>query len=274
MIREVYWMASQWQTDCYFLNCVNLVKLDLSFLECSVLYDSELGLGQKTDLQKEEVKRLLSPWDGVVGLHRCRDAGVWGLAFALLHPTSALPDWWPWGTAAGPGPPQDAWWYSHGGVDTPESCLTQNTFSSQLKEFWVPKWWGKSAHLRKPRQLLVIGDSESESHSVVSDSLYRPHALYSPWNSPGQNTGVGSLSLLQGIFSMHGSNPGLPHCRWTLYQLSHQGSYQVIGHNSWHLLITNYRPDTGPYLPYVLYFPRKPFEVDTVLQVTKFGGLA
>ena len=36
--------------------------------------------------------------------------------------------------------------------------------------------------------------SESESHSVMSDSLW-PHGLYSPWNSPGQNTGVGSLSL-------------------------------------------------------------------------------
>ena len=42
-------------------------------------------------------------------------------------------------------------------------------------------------------------ESESESHPVVSDPLW-PHALYSPWNSPGQNTGVGSLSLLQGIF--------------------------------------------------------------------------
>ena len=41
------------------------------------------------------------------------------------------------------------------------------------------------------------GSLESESHSVVSDSL-QPHELYSPWNSPGQNTGVGSLSLLQG----------------------------------------------------------------------------
>ena len=40
---------------------------------------------------------------------------------------------------------------------------------------------------------------KSESHSVVSDS-FRPHGLYSPWNSLGQNTGVGSLSLLQGIF--------------------------------------------------------------------------
>ena len=58
-----------------------------------------------------------------------------------------------------------------------------------------------------------------ESHSVVSDSL-RPHGLYSPWNSLGQNAGVGSLSLLQGIFPTQGSNPGLPHCRWILYQLS------------------------------------------------------
>ena len=44
---------------------------------------------------------------------------------------------------------------------------------------------------------------ESESHSVVSNSL-RPHGLYSPWNSPGQNTGVGSLSLLRGIFPTQG----------------------------------------------------------------------
>ena len=47
--------------------------------------------------------------------------------------------------------------------------------------------------------------------------------LYSPRNSPGQNTGVGSLSLLQGIFLTQGSNPGLPHCRQILDQLSHKG---------------------------------------------------
>ena len=60
---------------------------------------------------------------------------------------------------------------------------------------------------------------ESESCSVMSSSL-----LYSPWNSPGQNIGVGSLSLLQGVFPTQGSNPGLPYCRQTLYHLSHQGS--------------------------------------------------
>ena len=65
--------------------------------------------------------------------------------------------------------------------------------------------------------------SESESHAVVSDS-FQPHGLYSPWNSAGQNIGVGSLSLLQGIFPTQGSNPGLPHGRRILYQLSHKGS--------------------------------------------------
>ena len=67
----------------------------------------------------------------------------------------------------------------------------------------------------------------SESRSVVSDSL-RPHGLYSSWNSPGQNTGVGSLSLLQGIFPTQGLNPGLPHCRRILYQLSHKESPRIM----------------------------------------------
>ena len=63
---------------------------------------------------------------------------------------------------------------------------------------------------------------------VVSDSLL-PQGLYSPWNSPGQNTGMGSLSLLQEILPIRGSNPGLPHCRWILYQLSHKGSPRILG---------------------------------------------
>ena len=57
----------------------------------------------------------------------------------------------------------------------------------------------------------------------MSDSL-QPHGYHSPWNSLGQNTRVGSLSLLQGTFPTQGLNPGLLHCRQILYQLSHQGS--------------------------------------------------
>ena len=51
---------------------------------------------------------------------------------------------------------------------------------------------------------------------------FQPLELYSPWNSPGQHIGVGSLSLLQGILPTQGSNPGLLHCRQILYLLSHR----------------------------------------------------
>ena len=54
----------------------------------------------------------------------------------------------------------------------------------------------------------------------MSNSL-RSHELYSPWNSPGQNTGLGSLALLQGISPAQELNPGVLHCRQILYQLSH-----------------------------------------------------
>ena len=66
--------------------------------------------------------------------------------------------------------------------------------------------------------------SESESRSVVSNCVqFATPGLYSPWDSPGQNTGVGSCCLLQGIFPTKGWNPGLLQCRWILYELSYQG---------------------------------------------------
>ena len=76
------------------------------------------------------------------------------------------------------------------------------------------------------------------SHSVVSDSLQplrrQPTRLLCPWNSPGKSTGMGCHVLLQGIFPTQGLNPGLPHCRRTLYHLSHKGSpchvFLVVGY--------------------------------------------
>ena len=67
----------------------------------------------------------------------------------------------------------------------------------------------------------------SESHSVVSNYL-RSHGLYSPCDSLGQNTGVSSPFLPQGIFPTQGLNPGLLHCRQILYQLSHKGSPRIL----------------------------------------------
>ena len=67
----------------------------------------------------------------------------------------------------------------------------------------------------------------STNHAVkvkVSQSCLTFCNPYSPWNSSGQKTGVGSFSFLQGIFLTQKLNCGLLHCRWILYQLIYQGS--------------------------------------------------
>ena len=69
--------------------------------------------------------------------------------------------------------------------------------------------------------------SSSECCSVVSNSLQH-HGLYSPWNSPGKNTGMSCHALLQGIFPTQGSKPGHLHCKWILYCLSHQRSPKTL----------------------------------------------
>ena len=79
----------------------------------------------------------------------------------------------------------------------------------------------------KDRNRMDLKENESESHSVMSDS-FQTHELYSPWHSPGKNTGVDNRPLLQGIFPTQGLNPGVPHCRWILYQLSHQGRSRIL----------------------------------------------
>ena len=74
-------------------------------------------------------------------------------------------------------------------------------------------------HMPISEPVMVARGMKSESHSVMSSSL-QPRGLYSPWNSPGQNTGVGSHFLLQGIFLTLGSNPGLLHYHLSQYSPS------------------------------------------------------
>ena len=90
-----------------------------------------------------------------------------------------------------------------------------------------------------------LGKSESVSHSVVPDSV-RPHGLQPAWllcprNSLGNHTGVGSHSLLQGIFPTQGSTPDLLRCMRALYHLRHQTSYLLNKEISlpFHLYIGN-----------------------------------
>ena len=80
-----------------------------------------------------------------------------------------------------------------------------------------------SASLNCNTYVLMDQNSSLLKVKVPSDFL-QPHGQYSPWNSPGQNTRVGSISLLQGIFPNQGWNQDFLYCRWILYQLSYQGS--------------------------------------------------
>ena len=108
------------------------------------------------------------------------------------------------------------------GVWLVQNKLQNNKAVSKTKTK-SPNQTNKKTLGRNCEPKIFISSLESERHSVVPDSLW-PHELYSPWNSLDQNTRVCSLSLLQGIFPTPGSNPGLPNCRWILYQLSHKES--------------------------------------------------
>ena len=90
-----------------------------------------------------------------------------------------------------------------------------------------PKLWQVFFGAHVWVSLTGLPESGNETRSVISDSLW-PHGLYSPWNSPGQDTGVGSLSLLQEILPTQGSNPNLPHYWRILYQLTHKGSPRIL----------------------------------------------
>ena len=66
----------------------------------------------------------------------------------------------------------------------------------------------------------------SQSHLTFCNPVdYSPPGSSCLWDSPGKNTGVGCHSLLQGIFPIQGSKPGLPHCKQSLYYLSHHSIF-------------------------------------------------
>ena len=81
--------------------------------------------------------------------------------------------------------------------------------------------------------LQYLSDQKSESEMwkrklLSCVRLFTILWLYSPWNAPGQNTGVGSFSLLRRIFPTQELNPGLLYCRWILYQLSQKESPRIL----------------------------------------------
>ena len=118
----------------------------------------------------------------------------------------------------------------------PTECSPPSSSDHRISQARILEWVSLSFSRGSswPRDQICVSSSAgsffitespgSECYSVVSNSLW-PHGLSSPWNSPGQKTGVSSLSLLQGIFPIQGLNPGLPHCRKICYQASQRGSH-------------------------------------------------
>ena len=94
-----------------------------------------------------------------------------------------------------------------------------STFHTVTSTFWFLQI--DNVHGKKVK--VVVAQSRPTLGNPVE-----PVRVLSPRNSPGKNTGVGSCSLLQGISPAQGSNPGLPHCRQILHQLSHQGSPRIL----------------------------------------------
>ena len=82
-------------------------------------------------------------------------------------------------------------------------------------EFCRPEYWsGIPSPGDLPYPGIELGSPELQMDPLPTELSRKPS--YRPWNSPGQNTGVGSFSLLQGIVPIQGSNPDLPRCRWIL----------------------------------------------------------
>ena len=124
----------------------------------------------------------------------------------------------------------------HGGPSHHHNCVQELKFlidSFFLFLFYFLNYESVVIHLHetwKIQNQVTYSFTMKEKVKVAQSclTLWDPHGIYSPWNSPGQNTGVGNLSLLQGIFPNQGSNPGLLHCRQILYQLSHKGSPRIL----------------------------------------------
>ena len=119
--------------------------------------------------------------------------------------------------------------WTHEWLRTLVYCMNTTCWEIRKPSDWSVHNPSRKAIASFPRWgfMSFVSGLKSESCSVMSDSL-PPHGLYSPWNSPGQDTGVGSLSLLWGIFPTQRLNPGLLHCGRIFYQLSHKGSPRIL----------------------------------------------
>ena len=184
-----------------------------------------LSINSSTIMPVKEIAELHSLWTVWYRLLWVRENGMWNIVQCQGR------SWVHWNTWRFASWANRQWQTIVHIGQRVQSQAWQPAGLSELHCSLLPVWlWGSyfpawclSFLIHKMGIILI---RESENLSVVSDSLL-PHGLYSPWNSLGQNTGVGSLSLLQGIFPTQGSNPGLLHCRWPM-QLGHKALNELI----------------------------------------------
>ena len=123
-------------------------------------------------------------------------------------------------------------------------CMNLLAWGAIIVKFIERSWWWPGLRGGWNGEMLVKGYKHSHITQISSGDLMNSMKVKmnvsqscmtlcdpmdcSSWNSPGQNTGVGNLSFLQGIFPTQGLNSGLPHCRQILHQLSHKGTPRIL----------------------------------------------
>ena len=123
-----------------------------------------------------------------------------------------------------------------------------NYWTHALSQEKLPQWEARTLQPESSPHLPQLEKGQvNVKVKVIQSCLTLCDPMDYPRDSPGQNTGVGSLPLLQGIFPNQGSNPGLSHHRWSLYQLSHKGSPRILECVAYHSPAD--LPDPGIELP-------------------------
>ena len=99
------------------------------------------------------------------------------------------------------------------------------TFQNRKHQVQMDSLVNSTKYVRKKLYKFSTIFFQKKKAGGIFHNSQQPTRLLSPWNFPGKSTGLGCHFLLQGIFPTQGLNLGLPHCRQTLYRLSHRGSH-------------------------------------------------
>ena len=185
----------------------------------------------------------------IIHLYTCSSSICWNLCVCVCERCSGV---------------SDSLWPHE--LYSPWNSLDQNTgVGSHFLLQGIFLTWGLNPDLPHCKKILYQLSHKWSEVKVAQLCPTLCDPMDCPWNSPGQNTGMGSLSLLQGIFPTQWSNPSLSHCRWILYQLSHKGSPKILEWVAYHLSADLPDPGIEPGSP-ALQADSLPIELSGILK--------